>query len=224
VRRAESGDCYCLNSHDKTILASDKAIMHYILINAGIHTPYTIILPSYDDQPVLYKPDLSPLQSNFIIKPANRGGGDGVVMAANTMDEIIKARQDYPHDRYLLQAHIDPVALNGHPAWFRVIYCTGRIYPCWWHPHTHIYTPVTQQEEEQFSLQPIKSITGQIASLTNLDFFSTEIALTEDGRFIVIDYVNDEIDMRLKSRALDGAPDEIIADIAERISTLVAGY
>ena len=64
VHWAGANDVYCINSHDKTILACDKSIMHYILINAGIYTPHTIILPSYQDQPVLSPPDLKPLKSN----------------------------------------------------------------------------------------------------------------------------------------------------------------
>jgi hypothetical protein len=47
-----------------------------------------------------------------------------------------------------------------------------------------------------------------------LDFFSTEIALDQAGRFIVIDYLNDICDMRLKSRHYDGVPDDIVHEIA----------
>jgi hypothetical protein len=56
-----------------------------------------------------------------------------------------------------------------------------------------------------------------ISRLVGLDLFSTEIALTKDEEFMVVDYVNDQIDLRLQSKAMEGVPDGIVQDIAERI-------
>ena len=50
-----------------------------------------------------------------------------------------------------------------------------------------------------------------------LDFFSTEIVLTEDGNFLLIDYVNDQCDMRIKSRHYDGIPDNIVNEIIKNM-------
>jgi len=41
-------------------------------------------------------------------------------------------------------------------------------------------------------------------------------------KFIAIDYVNEVPDMRLKSKAFDGVPDEIVQKIAQRIADFVA--
>jgi hypothetical protein len=49
-----------------------------------------------------------------------------------------------------------------------------------------------------------------------LDWFSTEIALTLE-QFVVIDYVNDGIDTRVQSKAVDGVPDEVMQGIATRL-------
>ena len=46
-----------------------------------------------------------------------------------------------------------------------------------------------------------------------------EIALTLDS-FIVVDYVNDQIDTRIQSKAVDGAPDEIMQNIASQLVTI----
>ncbi|MBK9211313.1 MAG: hypothetical protein IPL71_24705 [Anaerolineales bacterium] len=35
--------------------------------------------------------------------------------------------------------------------------------------------------------------------------------------FVVVDYVNDEIDTRVQSQALDGVPDEIMESIAKQL-------
>ena len=44
--------------------------------------------------------------------------------------------------------------------------------------------------------------------ICKLDWFSTEIALTLE-EFVVVDYVNDGIDTRVQSKAVDGVPDEV---------------
>jgi hypothetical protein len=51
--------------------------------------------------------------------------------------------------------------------------------------------------------------------------FSTEITITSDGRFLIVDYVNDPIDLRLQSKTFDGVPDDIVKDITERLVELI---
>jgi hypothetical protein len=50
--------------------------------------------------------------------------------------------------------------------------------------------------------------------------FSTEIALTKEGHFMVVDYVNDPVDLRMQSRAVDGVPDVYLESIAARLARL----
>lgn len=80
---------------------------------------------------------------------------------------------------------------------------------------------ITSYEEEKYCLTPLREITSAIARVCNLDIFSTEIALTQDGNFIVVDYVNDQIDMRLQSKAVDGVPNEVVQDVAEQLTDLI---
>ena len=214
-------DIVCINAHDKTKNACDKAAMHYALIHAGLHTPYTIIIPSYGYQPELPALNLKPLGEKFAIKPAHGGGGEGVILDAKTMEDVCAARKEHPADHYLLQAHIDPIELESRPAWFRVLYCTGKSYPCWWDPQTHIYTPVTVNEETDLGLASLNTIIHIIAKLSGLEILSTEIALTSSGDFVVVDYINDQIDLRLQSKAPDCVPDYIVKDIAENCARFI---
>lgn len=221
VQWASNHPVFCINPHELASQAVNKASMHHALINAGLNTPHTIILPAYNEQQDLPPLDLSCLGERFNIKPAHGGGGEGVVKEATTWSRVLSARKEYPSDRYLLQAHIVPNRTGFLPSWFRVIYCTGQIYPCWWDPQTHIYSPVGASEERDYNLTQLRGITASIASICKLQLFSTEIALTGDGNFIVVDYVNDQIDLRLKSKAFDGVPDEIVQDIVFRLVDLV---
>lgn len=202
--------------------AEDKATMHLELISAGIHTPYAIILPPCDEQPGLPPVDLTPLGRPFVIKPSYGGGGEGVILDATALEQVYRARSQFPDLKYLLQEHIYARELDGRAAWFRIIYCAGQFYPCWWNTHTHVYTPVTADEQTRFGLAPLQAITARIAQVCRLDFFSTEIAHTPDGRWVAVDYVNDQIDLRLQSAAPDGVPDAIVAHIAADLAGLVA--
>jgi hypothetical protein len=205
-----------INPHDLACRAWDKIAMHQA-ISVSMDTPLTLILPSYDEQPVLPEMDLTSLGSSFAIKPARGGGGDGVIMEATALNQVLAARRAFPSHRYLLQTHIVPTQLGPRPAWFRVLYCAGKAYLCWWDNCTHIYTPVTPEEEDGYLLGPLRRFICSIATLCGLDLFSTEMTLTTEGRFVIVDYVNDPIDLRLQSKAPDGVPDEIVRDIAGRL-------
>ena len=219
---AHNHSVYRINARERASRSWNKATMHLNLINAGVHTPYTIIIPSYEEQPDLTPIDLSSLGDSFFIKPAHGSGGEGVKKDSNSFNQVLIARQEHPADIYLLQARIFPVQLDTRPAWFRIIYCEGQVYLSWWDIHTHIYTPVTPEEEEQYTLSPLRSISASIARLCGLELFSTEIALTPDSLFVVVDYVNDQIDLRIQSKTLDGVPDDIVCNIVERLVDLVA--
>jgi len=209
-----------INFHKLACRAWDKVAMHQV-ISVSMDTPRTITLPSYGEQPLLPEIDLSSLGESFTIKPAYGGGGDGVINEATTLSHVLIARQEFPTQRYLLQAQIIPARLGSRMAWFRVIYCAGKVYPCWWDNDTHIYTHVTSHEAACYNLGSLRTITISIAALCGLTLFSTEIAVTSDGRFVIVDYVNDPIDLRLQSKAFDGVPDDIVKDIAERLVELV---
>ena len=208
-----------INPPELSKWSEDKATMHLELINAGINTPYTILLASFIEQPAPPQLDLSPLGGQFVIKPSNGGGGEGVVMGASSIDQILRARMEFPEQKYLLQANITPRTIQGRPAWFRVYYSNGNVYPCWWNPLTHVFAEVTQSEEYKYELSPLHDITQKIASICKLDWFTTEIALTHEN-FVVVDYVNDQIDTRIQSQAVDGAPDDVIRNVARGLVEL----
>jgi hypothetical protein len=212
---------YRINPYGFARRAWDKAACHFSLSNAGLLTPKTIVIPSYLNQICPDPVDLSSLGDCFVIKPAHGGGGKGVVKQATTWEEVLIARQLYPEDQYLIQKFIYPARLDLRPAWFRVLYCCDQIFTCWWDTSTHIYNPISSREEEYFKLQPLREIANRIAQISNLELFSTEITLTPQGEFVVVDYINDPIDLRLQSKAREGVPDTIVHAIAWKITELV---
>ena len=212
-----------INSHELACRARDKVAMHQA-ISVSMGTPFTIFLPPYDEEPLLPAINVASLGSSFTVKPAFGGGGDGVINKAATLRQVSVARQEFPTQKYLLQANIIPAQLGTQMAWFRVIYCVGKVYSCWWNSFTHIYAPVTSDEESSYNLGPLRDLSFLIARLCGLDLFSTEIALTPEGRFVIVDYVNDPIDLRLRSKTFDGVPDDIVQDITERLAGIVLNH
>ncbi len=201
--------------------SEDKATMHLELIQAGLQTPYTIILAPFAAQPLLPPMDLTPLGPCFVLKPAVGGGGEGVRMNACSLQDIQCARLEFPDQKYLVQEQMEAAILGGRQAWFRVFHVAGHNIPCWWHPVTHAYSVVSPEQETQLGLGPVRDITARIARVCRLDWFSTEIVLTPCGRFVVVDYVNDGIDTRIQSKAADGVPDAVMREIADRLVGLL---
>ncbi|MCX5692639.1 MAG: hypothetical protein NTX47_03025 [Candidatus Omnitrophica bacterium] len=135
--------------------------------------------------------------------------------------EALRSKEQYGNDSFLIQEKILPINLGNRPAWFRVIYCFGKIIPCWWHPVTHVYDVLTVKQICTLGLDDIWYTTKRISQICELDFFSTEVILKNNKRFIVVDYVNDQIDMRKKSKFDKGFPDEVVEKIVEDIVLFV---
>jgi hypothetical protein len=212
---------YYINPPATAFKAEQKDKFHYTLIENGINVPYTIILPSFLDQQLLDPVDMAPLGTPFVAKPSYAGGGTGVSLNLTTWDQVLQARIEVPDQRYLLQSHVSTGKINGRETWFRVYYCAGKIYPCWWATDTHIAAPVTAYEEARLGLEKLREITSVIARLSELDLFSTEIALTPEGKFVAVDYINDSIDLRAQSKAVDGVPDIVLRYLADALTELV---
>jgi hypothetical protein len=210
-----------INPQEMAIWSADKATMHLEFVSRGLETPYTILLSPCNEQPGLPPLDLSPLGGRFAIKPASLGGGEGVVLEATSMEQVHSVRWQYPREKYLLQAHVTPQFLDGRPAWFRILVCDGAVYACWWDQYTHVYTPVRAEERFRFGLSSLYTVSRRIAQVCHLDLFSTEITQSIDGCFLVVDYVNDPVDLRLQSKAADGVPDTFVESITGRLARLV---
>ena len=213
-----------INIHDFQLRAADKATMHLEFLAHNIEVPYTIIISPYNhkQEVELTITELAKLGRPFIIKPANTtGGGIGVVMGAETLKEIIEARQAHKNDKYLLQETIKPIECAGRRAWVRVFYAFGDIIPVWWDDITHIYSSMSEDEERQLDVERLKKITDCIHTVCQLEFFSTELVFTANERCVAVDYVNEMCDMRLKSHFVDGVPDIIVKRIVFRMMEFI---
>ena len=76
----------------------------------------------------------------------------------------------------------------------------------------------SEAEKTEFNLGALEDLARKIAALTQMKFFSSEIAQVESGELVLIDYVNDQCHMLSQSAdARMGVPDSIIAAIARKL-------
>jgi len=206
--------------------AADKATMHLELLSHGIQVPYTIIISPYNHKREIEftLSELAKLGRPFIIKPANTtGGGVGVVTGAESLKDVIEARQHQRNDKYLLQETIKPATLGARRGWFRIFYAFGGVLPCWWDDQTHLYSALGTEEERFNGLTTLRRITSEIHDVCKLDFFSTELVFTGSEKIIAVDYVNEMCDMRVQSIHPDGVPDSVVKEIILHLLKFVKG-
>lgn len=196
----------------KIARSSDKTIMHIECLRNGLKVPESIILFPRDE---IKEEMLNSVGVPFVIKPELGGGGEGVITHAFSIADIMEARRKNPNEVLIVQKRVTPKESKGERYWFRVFFVCGKIIPCFWNDITHVSRRVPASEEK--ISKELAKITKKISKFAELQFFSTEIAQLDDGSFVVIDYVNDQCDMRFQSDTPEGVPDSVIEEIIEAI-------
>jgi hypothetical protein len=199
--------------------AFDKSLLHPRLESAGLAVPPTIIIKAGEAAFfTLSAEQRVALGDPFVIKPARGYGRRGVLLDAHDEKDLARSIAAWPDEKYLLQRKIVPRHLEGRPAYWRLFHVFGSLWWCWWDCFTDLYTEVTAAEIERFGLQPLGQGMQKLAALTGMNFFSSEIAQTEAGDFVWIDYVNDQCHMLTQSANPKlGVPDGIVEAIANRL-------
>ncbi len=219
VLLASERGCKVIDPPHLALSAFDKAALHPRLALAGINVPSTVIVAYAEaEQYTLQDEHRQALGTPFVIKPAMGYGRRGVVLDATNERDIARSIAAWPDRHYLLQQRIVPRILQEGPAYFRVYYAFEQVWCCWWNCFSDHYRMVTESEVDSLQLQPLEIIVRRIAALTGMKFFSSEIAQTEAGKFVVIDYVNDQCHMLSQTASPHlGVPDELVASIARRL-------
>jgi glutathione synthase/RimK-type ligase-like ATP-grasp enzyme len=197
----------------------DKARLHARLHAAGLNIPFTLIVAHERITDFQLSPlDLANLGSPFVVKPAMGYGKRGVNLGATGKADLERCVTEWPDAHYLLQRLVVPRKLEQGPAYFRIFHAFGGVWCCWWNCYTDQYRNVTEAEIEQFKLSPLREISTRLARLTEMRFFSTEVAVVESGEYVLIDYVNDQCHMLAQSASPQlGVPNEVVAGIAFRL-------
>jgi hypothetical protein len=199
--------------------AFDKARLHPRLVGAGIPVPWTVVVPrTRPAEWQLTAEERAAIGQPFVIKPAMGYGRQGLVLDAQSEADLDRSIAAWPDESYLFQHRVKPREVKGRPIYFRAFFVFGDVWVTWWNCYTDHYQMVASDDWNEFGLGQVEELARRIAALTGMTFFSTEVALSEAGEFVVIDYVNDQCHMLSQSAHPEkGVPDEIVAAIAGRL-------
>jgi hypothetical protein len=257
AQAAQDSGGQSINPPARSHLFTDKAAAHAELIRRGLGVPETILLRPWSPGRGLTAEEWCRMRLNeqgarVFVKPANGFGGRGVTRAeCATPNELIgaiaAARRQQWHETLLLQREVPCHWLPDddgimRPAYWRVIHCLGDLTPFWWNDHdvqhgNPAYRRVSQTEMRRLRLRPLLTIAKELAELSGLAWFSTELCLSDgpevsrhhlrgtDGRMrplVLIDYINDQCDVDVQSRWPGAPPDEFVAQIANRFADAAA--
>jgi hypothetical protein len=219
VKLAAERGTQVIDPPDRALAAFDKARLHPRLVAAGVPVPWTLVVRREEPNGLqLTEEQRLALGSPFVIKPALGYGRKGLVLDAVSEADLQRSVSLWRDENYLLQKRIAPRIRNGEPVYFRVYHVFGAVYIAWWNCfHDHYRLPA-EPERAELGLERVEELVRRIAALTGMSFFSSEVAQTDDGQWVVIDYVNDQC--HLLSQSADprlGVPDQLVAEIARRI-------
>jgi len=242
-----------INPPARARLFTNKAATHAELLRRGLGVPETVLLRPWAPDRTLTSEEWRRLRLNepgarVYVKPANGFGGRGVTRVEGATADglataIAAARGQQCHDTLLVQREVGCHWLTGddgivRPAYWRVIHCLSEYSTFWWNDHEvehgrPAYRRVSQTEMRRLRLRPLLTIAKELAELSGLAWFSTELCLSDgpessrhhlrgsDGKvrpLIVIDYINDQCDVDVQSRWPGAPPDEFVAQIANRFA------
>jgi hypothetical protein len=219
VRLAFERKAQVIDPPDVALAAFDKASLHPRLAAAGFALPFTVIVPASEIPTFQLTPEARVrLGTPFVIKPSLGYGKGGVILDAQSEADLQRSLAQWPDSNYLVQERVVPRMVNGAPAYFRVFYAFGSVWCCWWNCYTDHYSVLQPEEMQQHGLHPLRDLVCRLADLTRMRFFSSEIAQTDAGEFVLIDYVNDQCHMLTQSASpAIGVPDVVVAGIARAL-------
>jgi hypothetical protein len=233
---------------------TDKAAAHAELVRNNLGVPATIVLrPWFAERPLTVRERahlrLDEPGTRLYVKPVNGFSMKGIVRIDDVRSEVLSAkiaaaRQYDPRDSYLLQRDVRFPELEcedgtKRPAYWRVLSCLGELTAFWWspldpaRPDRPSYRAVTPAEMRRHRLQPVLAFAEALGELSGLDWFSTELCLSDgpetsrfritgaDGserRLVAIDYLNDQCDVDVQSRWAGAVPDRFVQGVAERFA------
>ena len=210
---------YVIDDPDITGVVSHKAMFHQIMLENRILVPETIIVSREELNSFRVTNDIKALVGvPFVVKPAWGDSSLGVLMEGSSHYDLLKSAELAPNSSaFLVQRRLDSKSLGSHKGWFRLFHIIDEVIPCWWNPSNGEYQMITPAQYRYHKLAPLVRIMKDIARVSKMKFFTSEICLDEDGEFYVVDYINADPDMNPRSYFADGVPDEIVRHIVWKL-------
>jgi len=206
---------YVIDDPDVTSVVAHKALFHQIMLENQILVPETVIVTRKELSNFKVTDEVKQqVGVPFVVKPAWGDSSIGVIIDGTSYEDVLMSAEQAPDsDAFLIQRQLKPKRLGDHIGWFRLFHIVNEVIPCWWDPYSHEYHLVTPAQRRYHKLTPLARIMKQIARVSKMKFFTSEICLDVDGHLYVVDYVNADPDMNPQSYYTNGVPDEVVRHI-----------
>ena len=206
---------YVIDDPEITSVVAHKGLFHQIMLENHILVPETIIVTRKELDSFKVTNEIKDLVGvPFVVKPAWGDSSMGVIIDGSSHYDVHKSAEQSPNsDAFLIQRQLKPKTLGDHVGWFRMFHVINEVIPCWWNPISHEYHLVTPAQRQKYKLTPLFRIMKDIARVSKMKFFTSEICLDIDDHFYTVDYINSDPDMNPRSFYATGVPDEVVRHI-----------
>ena len=215
AKEAKRQGAYVVDDPDITSVVAHKALFHQIMLENNILVPETVIIERKELKDFRITDDIKArVGEPFVVKPAWGDSSMGVIVEGHSHEDLLNSAEQAPNSSaFLVQRRLTPKWLGSHKGWFRMFHIIDEVIACWWDPSDGEYQMVTPAQSRYHGLASLSRIMRDIARVSKMKFFTSEICLDEDGNFYVIDYINADPDMNPRSYYADGVPDELVRHI-----------
>ena len=211
--------------HDRWVM---KAQSQRELERAGLPVPPTVLIKADEPDRELTAEERATLGDRVVIKPSFGEACKGVVVGAEPTRQAIAQARDFNRSYdWLVQKMVKWTTFGPRQAYLRAYHVCGNFTLLWWCKDrgNDGYDLLTWDDLQKHDLMPALRIVQKLADLTGMDYFSSEIAITDSAeekeRFILIDYVNDQCDMDPHGHPQFSPPEQFCRWVCERLAEFV---
>lgn len=220
IRKAWAAGAWVIDPPELAAQMTDKAKAHGLLVAKGLPLPTTLVWePKLESDQDFVTRIGAEVPTPWVIKPARGYGRKGVILDGKTIADLQRAQSSWKDYAYLVQERLTPVKMaSGEPVYCRVYYCFNRLWLAWWNCENDRYREISTEEHARWRFGEAEEIVRHVAEITGMAFFSSELMWSEPGRWVLIDYVNDQCHLLSQTAdPLKGVPDRIVAALATRL-------
>ena len=206
---------YVIDDPALTSKVAHKGYFHQIMLENDILVPETIVVSRKELDSFRVTEEVKDIVGTpFVVKPAWGDSSTGVILNCNSHYDVYKSAEQAPEsDAFLIQRQVKPKVLGNYIGWFRMFHVINEVIPCWWSPVSHEYHLVSPAQRKTYKLGALARIMKDIARVSKMKFFTSEICLDVDNNFYTVDYINADPDMNPRSFYATGVPDEVVRHI-----------
>ena len=220
IRKAWAAGTWVIDPPELAAEMTDKAKGHALLAAKGLPLPDTRIWEPQQEAAEAFAAKLGDgLPAPWVVKPARGYGKKGVILDGKSAADLERAQGSWKDYAYLVQERLTPMKMaGGEPVYCRIYYCFNRLWLAWWNCENDRYREITGEEHAEWRLGEAEEIVRRVAEISGMEFFSSELMRSEPGRWVLIDYVNDQCHLlSQKADPLKGVPDRIVSALATRL-------